>query len=83
MTSKCKMFTVIRHHDDSGVSGTGAVIDGVVFECGRTVICWRSENLSISIFDNFEEFLAVHIKPHPKNRSEIVWYSLRRTKCQK
>ena len=83
MTSKCKFFTIIRHHDDSGVSGTGPVLDGVVFECGRVVVCWRTENSSICLFDNFDEFLKVHIASHPKNRTEFEWYDMRRTKCPK
>jgi len=83
MKNKCRLFTVVRHHDESGVSGTGPVLDGVVFECGRTVVCWRTENTSIGVYDNFDEFLAIHIKAHPKNRSEIIWHSPRRCKCPK
>jgi len=75
MKNKCRLFTVIRHHDESGVSGTGPVMEGVVFECGRTVVLWKTENTTITVFDNFDEFLAVHIIPHPKNKSEIIWYS--------
>lgn len=80
MSQKSKLFTVIRHRDESGISGTGPIMDGVVFECGRVVICWKTENISICIFDNFEEFRKVHIDAHPKNRTEIIWYSPRREK---
>jgi hypothetical protein len=38
-----RLFTMIRKNDESHVSGTGRVLDGVVFHNGKVVICWRSE----------------------------------------
>ncbi|MEA2639433.1 MAG: hypothetical protein QOF51_827, partial [Chloroflexota bacterium] len=38
-----QLFTLIRHRDETGVSGTGRVLDGVVFHTGQVVICWRSD----------------------------------------
>jgi hypothetical protein len=72
-----KLFTMIRKQDESHVSGTGRVLDGIIFHNGKVVICWRSEEKdgcsSLGIFDSFEAFKSIHIDPHPTNEAEIVW----------
>ena len=57
---KPKTFHVIRNGDESGVSGTGKVIDGVVWANGWTQIFWRTDldpikrgNSSITFFESF------------------------------
>jgi len=69
-----KYFKVSRKFDESGVSGIGHVIDGVIFNDGTTVIKWLTEMSSISIYKTFEEFKAIHIDSHPKNETitEII-----------
>ena len=73
-----RLFTVVRNFDQSGISGTGRVLDGVVFHNGQVVICWRSdvdENKlgfsSLGIYPSWEAFLHVHVEPHPANQTEI------------
>ena len=72
-----KLFTMIRKQDESHVSGTGRVLDGIIFHNGKVVICWRSEerhgHSSMGIYDSFEAFKSIHIDPHPTNEAEIVW----------
>jgi hypothetical protein len=72
-----RLFTMIRKNDESHVSGTGRVLDGVVFHNGKVVICWPSEEKrgypSLGIFDSFEAFKFIHIDSHPANETEIVW----------
>lgn len=67
-----RTFKMIRNEDESGVSGTGHVLDGVVFPDGKCVIRWRSDSPTTTIFDTFDDFEAVHVKAHP-GTSEIVW----------
>ena len=74
------IFTMIRHGDESGVSGTGRVLDGVVFHNGKVVICWRTDidgsrhgASSLGIYDSWEDFEFIHIDSHPKNQTRIVW----------
>ncbi|HUG16213.1 MAG TPA: hypothetical protein VMM78_14510 [Thermomicrobiales bacterium] len=76
--SEPKLFSLIRHNDQSGVSGTGRVLDGVIFHTGQVVICWRSdidsEQLgysSLAIYPSWQAFLHVHVDPHPSHASEI------------
>jgi hypothetical protein len=73
-----RLFTVIRNFDQSGISGTGRVLDGVVFHSGQVVICWRSDVnedklgfSSLGIYPSWEAFMHVHVDPHPANQTEI------------
>jgi hypothetical protein len=66
-------FHMIRNADETGVSGTGRVLDGVVFPNGMVAICWRSETPSMTQFRSFVEFRHVHIDAHPSNNTEICW----------
>jgi hypothetical protein len=72
-----RLFTMIRKHDESHISGTGRVLDGAVFHNGKVVICWRTEERhgysSLGIYDSFEAFKFIHIDSHPTNETEIVW----------
>ena len=68
-------FTVARQADETGVSGEGVVIDGVVLATGQCIAHWlypRPKG-SIAIFDSMNDFITVHIKPHPGNRTIITY----------
>ena len=73
-------FTVVRRSDESGVSGTGRVLDGCVFHNGQVVICWRGDinsetsgYSSLAIYPCWEAFHKIHIGAHPENRTEVVF----------
>lgn len=68
-------FTVCRRKDETGVSGTGVVIEGVEFATGQVVLHWLTPfpKGSVSIFESFEDFKRVHILPHPTNKTIITW----------
>ena len=75
-----KLFTVIRHNDATGVSGTGRIIDGVIFHTGQVVICWRSDinnpntgYSSITTYPSWEAFEHIHITPHSENQTEVLF----------
>lgn len=68
-----QVFEMIRNGDESGVSGTGTVLHGVVFPSGKCVIEWVSPTPSQTVFENFEAFKRVHIDAHPTNNTEILW----------
>lgn len=80
VSQDCKLFTMIRISDETGISGTGRVLDGVVWPNGWVTICWRTEldNLkkgfsSLTFFESFTAFEAIHITSHPNNKTEIQW----------
>ena len=55
-----RRFTLCRHDDVSGVSGTGEVAEGVQFSSGKCVLGWLSTTPSVSVFDGIDELMAVH-----------------------
>jgi hypothetical protein len=64
-----------RGFDASGVSGTGQVLEGVVFSDGLTVVRWcvAGKPASTEHFATFDDFVAIHVASHPANATEIVW----------
>lgn len=70
-----RVFCMIRQKDESGYSGTGVVLHGIVFADGTTVIHWQTKKKtdSTSIFDSFEDFEKIHIDQHPTNGTQIIW----------
>ena len=68
-----KMFTMIRKSDETGISGVGRVLDGVVFHDGTVAIHWRTDKWSVTFFHDFETFEFLHIKNHPTNGTELKW----------
>jgi hypothetical protein len=76
--SEPRLFTLERRSDETGVSGTGRVLDGVIFHTGQVVICWRSDVnpekpgfSSLAIYSSWEAFLHVHVEPHPAEATKI------------
>lgn len=53
-------FFLLRREDETGVSGTGRVADGVIFEDGTVVLRWRTANTSTAVYDSIEKVKAVH-----------------------
>src|SRR3990167_1585149 len=70
-------FYLIRQKDVSGVSGTGTVLEGVVFTDGSVVVRWISDKTSWTTYssndesDGWENFLNIHVLSHPGNNSII------------
>lgn len=77
-----RVFTLIRSIDESGVSGTGRVLDGVIFHTGQVVVCWRSDldpdnpgYSSLAVYPSWDAFLHVHVRPHPQDATEVRFAS--------
>ncbi len=70
-----RSFTMERAFDASGVSGTGIVLEGVQFSTGVVVIHWLTPppRGSISMFDSLDQFLSIHVHPHPSNGAVLVF----------
>lgn len=70
-----KCFEMVRGQDESGVSGTGRVLCGVVFDDGTTVVRWCVEGKpnSTAIYPTFEAFKCLHVDSHPTNETKIEW----------
>jgi len=77
-----RLFTMTRRVDETGISGTGRVLDGVVFHNGQVVICWRADLhldepgfSSLAIYPSWDAFLHIHVSPHPAGSAEIRFLS--------
>ena len=46
-----KMFYLKRGEDESGVSGTGRVAQGFIFDNGKVAVTWLSEHPSVTVYD--------------------------------
>lgn len=70
-----RTFTVHRKIDESGVSGEGVIIEGVLYATGQVVLHWLNPmpRGSIAIFESMNDFLSVHIGPHPANATTITF----------
>tara|TARA_R100001129_G_scaffold112345_1_gene77341 strand:+ start:210 stop:530 length:321 start_codon:yes stop_codon:yes gene_type:complete len=70
-----RSFTVCRQHDETGISGEGVIIEGIVLASGHCIIHWLfpPPRGGIAIFDSLEDFLKVHVKPHPENKTIITF----------
>ena len=55
-----KMSYLKRVEDESGISGTGRVAQGFVFDNGKVAVTWLSEHPSVTIYDSFGEVTAIH-----------------------
>lgn len=73
--SGMRWFSMRRDRDASGVSGTGTVLEGVLFSTGVVVIHWLTPppRGSIAVFDSLDQFLAIHVVPHPENHAALVF----------
>jgi hypothetical protein len=55
-----RTFHLYRVEDESGVSGTGKVAEGVEFTTGRCAVNWLTEFGCCSVYDNIKAVEAVH-----------------------
>lgn len=55
-----KPFQLVRTKDETGVSGTGHVADGVVFDNGWVALMWLSDRPSLAFYSTIEDVLAIH-----------------------
>ena len=70
-----RSFTVCRQYDETGISGEGVIIEGIVLASGHCIIHWLfpPPRGGIAIFDSLEDFLKVHVNPHPENKTIITF----------
>ena len=78
-----RAFTMYRGADESNVSGTGRILDGIIFHTGQVVICWRTDiegakhgHASLEIFQSWESFQFIHVDAHPGNQSRIEFFDI-------
>ncbi len=63
-------FALYRHHDVSGVSGTGTVAHGVQFADGTTVLRWLGASPSTVVWASLDDAMKVH---GHDGKTHLVW----------
>ena len=53
-------FQLYRHHDATGVSGTGVVAWGTVYPNGKVSLAWNGSRPSINIYESLADVTAIH-----------------------
>jgi hypothetical protein len=65
-----RRFHFNRAEDESGISGTGVVAEGVMFANGWCVVYWLTIHKSVTLYQSYAEMKEVH---GHEGRTEIVW----------
>jgi len=58
--SDAQRFVLRRDEDETGVSGTGDVADGVRFPDGTVAMRWRTGTASTAVYDSVADVEAIH-----------------------
>lgn len=60
VTAKARTFALLRDTDETGISGTGRVAEGVLFSNGRVALTWLTKHTSVSVYDSMDAVEAIH-----------------------
>lgn len=71
METNIRRFYLQRDEDETGISGTGVVAEGVVFFDGTCVLKWLTDTSSINIYRSYIEM--IHLHGHG-GKTQIKWY---------
>lgn len=55
-----RTFVLNRHEDESGVSGTGVVAEGVEFSDGTVALRWTLSSASTGVYKNIDDVIDIH-----------------------
>ncbi len=75
MESNIRRFILNRKIDQTGVSGTGRVCEGVVMPSGKVVVEWVSKIITTTVFESLHDFKLVHLKQHV-GCADIIWIDI-------
>lgn len=67
-----RRFYLNRIKDETGVSRTGRVLEGVLTQSGKVFVEWRPPHSTMGIYNSMQEFLVIHVDCHP-SCNEVVW----------
>ena len=65
-----RRFVMNRTKDETGVSGTGIVAEGLQFSSKKCVISWLSDTPSIEVYDSIDEVKRIH---GHQGETQIKW----------
>lgn len=69
-TSRARAFHLVRDDDETGISGTGVVAEGVEFSNGFCAMSWLTAQHSVAVYPNIKALEAIH---GHNGRTRVVW----------
>lgn len=57
---RSRKFLLVRGEDETGISGTGAVAEGIEFSNGMCAMCWLTAMHSVAVYPNIRQLEAIH-----------------------
>lgn len=67
-----RRFYLNRTKDETGISRTGRVLEGVRTQSGRVFVEWRPPHKTMGIYDSMEQFRTIHVDCHP-SCNNVIW----------
>lgn len=58
--SNAQLFTLQRQEDETGVSGTGTVAEGVLFSDGTVALRWLTETACTGFYRHISDVVHIH-----------------------
>lgn len=55
-----RLFNLQRNIDETGISGTGTVAEGVEFSDGKCAMRWLTTTASTGFYDNVKQLEQIH-----------------------
>jgi hypothetical protein len=55
-----RRFYLVRNEDETRISGTGVVAEGLEFSDGSCVMHWLTDPGSIAIYKNIDDLIVIH-----------------------
>lgn len=55
-----RRFHLRRLEDETGISGTGLVTDGIEFDDGSVIMKWNTETTSLAMYRSMEDVIIIH-----------------------
>lgn len=67
-----RRFYLLRAKDETGISRTGRVLEGVLCASGKVITEWRQPYCTIGVYNSMKEFETIHVDCHP-SCNEVIW----------
>jgi hypothetical protein len=55
-----RRFNLVRNEDETGVSGTGNVAQGIQFDTGACAMAWLTSVSSVAIYGSIDDIVFIH-----------------------
>jgi hypothetical protein len=65
-----RRFHLNRVEDETGISGTGVITDGIEFDDGTVIMKWNTFTTSVGIYRCIDDVIKIH---GHEGKTKILW----------